>query len=94
MCIASSSPSCSPFGLVDNRDFQPFLGAQFQPGFHHKWLYKAQPSDEFVVERLFLEERMKALFQRLEDPSPLEYYETNDALLAELQKDITHLERK
>jgi len=37
---------------------------------------------------------MKALFQRLEDPSPLEYYETNDALLAELQKDITHLERK
>ena len=70
----------------------------FPPGFHHKWLYQDQPSDEFVVDGLFPEERVKALLRRMEDPTPLEYWsvvhETNDALLAELQKDITELGRK
>jgi len=67
--------------------------------------FKAQLSDkEFVVRtteglaRLFPEERAKALLRRMEDPSPLEYWsvlhETNDALLAELQKDITYLKSK
>ena len=67
--------------------------------------FKAQLSDkEFVVRtteglaRLFPEERAKALLRRMEDPSPLEYWsvmhDTNDALLAELQKDITYLKRK